>query len=386
MLTRRSFFALVDVLATIHAFVPRGARASVGSVDGRRVADGIRVAWVGGARIIQVAQQSCLPGRALAIEAAHPIHARGSVEARRSLTIVDVLAARGSRPAVDADAREAAHGVGARRAVLAHARPHGALVHVLLAQLARVGRRAAAGVAVDIVHAGRAVLTQVPRAVVDVLLAILAAETHRALALIAEGVHLSTFTIILAWRRVARDVLAFAVLSSVARVAHAFVGAVCVVALPAHTGVAVALHYVIATRAPREARRTRALEGVPQGSALASVATRLRRAVVLHLAMRPGVSLGTGARVSLETLQRAGAAVHARVGIARVGHGYLAQRRHESDGAGAGEGGRGGGRDLDVARAAILAARLGTRVARVQVLAVLAHVHGGAIAIGLLSG
>jgi hypothetical protein len=52
-------FALVNVLAAVDALVAGGARAGVGAVDGAGVADGVLVAGVGGASVVQVAQQTC---------------------------------------------------------------------------------------------------------------------------------------------------------------------------------------------------------------------------------------------------------------------------------------------------------------------------------------
>ena len=116
---------------------------------------------------------------ALAEEAADAVVTRGAVEASGTGAIVDILRAVGSGPAVDADARVAAVGVGAGGAVLADARPQGALVHVLVAVRSRKRRWALARVAVDAIDADGAILAQMTRAIVDILLAILAAETCR---------------------------------------------------------------------------------------------------------------------------------------------------------------------------------------------------------------
>lgn len=115
--------------------------------------------------------------RALTVEAAHPVDARGAVEARGPGAVVDVHGTVLSGPAVDAYAVVRAQRVGARRAVVAHARPHRALVHVHLARVARPLGGTRARVAVHAVHARAAVETGVRYAVVDVLLAVLSAET-----------------------------------------------------------------------------------------------------------------------------------------------------------------------------------------------------------------
>lgn len=115
--------------------------------------------------------------RALTVEAAHPVDARGAVEARGPGAVVDVHRTVLSGPAVDAYAVVRAQRVGARRAVVAHARPHRALVHVHLARVAGPLGGTRARVAVHAVHARAAVETGVRYAVVDVLLAVLSAET-----------------------------------------------------------------------------------------------------------------------------------------------------------------------------------------------------------------
>ena len=101
----------------------------------------------------------------------------GSVETGGAGAVVNVLRTVGARPAVDADARVAAVRVGARGAVLAHVVAVLALVHVDAAEGAGERRRTLARVVVDAVDASRPVLAQVAGTVVDVLLAILPAET-----------------------------------------------------------------------------------------------------------------------------------------------------------------------------------------------------------------
>lgn len=58
-ITELTLLALVDVLGAVDALVAAGAGAGVGAVGGARVADSVRVARVGRARVIQVTQQPC---------------------------------------------------------------------------------------------------------------------------------------------------------------------------------------------------------------------------------------------------------------------------------------------------------------------------------------
>lgn len=83
-----------------------------------------------------------------------------------------------------------------------------------------------------------------------------------------------------------------------------------------------------------------------------------------------------GAGELVEGGKRAGAAVEAGVRIAGVGDGDLAEGSRVADGTGAPEDRAAVGRgDTHVAGASVLTARSGTRVARVRVLTILAHVH-----------
>lgn len=103
--------------------------------------------------------------------------------------------------------------------------------------------------------------------------------------------------------------------------------------------------------------------------------------MILTFALISSKARRTRARVTVQTFQRASATVHARAGVARVGHGDLAQRGRVADRARTLEAGRGVGRGSDVTCAAILTARPGACVARVEMLTVLAHELGGAVAV-----
>jgi len=113
---------------------------------------------------------------ALAVERADPVDAGGSVEADSHGAVVDVDRTVVSGPAIDANAGVAALGVGTGAAVLADVRSQAALVHITFAEFAGKCRRADARVAVDVVHAGGAVLAQITWTVINVLLAVLALE------------------------------------------------------------------------------------------------------------------------------------------------------------------------------------------------------------------
>lgn len=127
VLARRSLFALVNVLGAVDALVAGRTGAGERAVDRARVANGVRVARIRRTGIVQMAQQSSLPGRAQAHEAAHAVDAGRPVEARRTVTVVYIDAAVRPRPAVDTDARIAADRIRTGGSVLAH---RGAIVRV----------------------------------------------------------------------------------------------------------------------------------------------------------------------------------------------------------------------------------------------------------------
>lgn len=112
-------FALIDVFRAVKSLVARCAGAGVGAVDGAGVTDGVSVAGIGCARVIEVAEKTSLPRRALAVKRPNPVDAGGAVEASCACAVVDVDRAFWTSPAVDADAGETADGVGARCSVLA---------------------------------------------------------------------------------------------------------------------------------------------------------------------------------------------------------------------------------------------------------------------------
>lgn len=114
--------------------------------------------------------------RTFAVVTADPVVADAAVQAVALQTVVLVRLAVLADEAVDADALVAALRVLAGALVLAGV-VGGALVHVVSAVLAAPVGRAAARVRVDAVHARGAMLAQMARAVVDVLVAVIASKS-----------------------------------------------------------------------------------------------------------------------------------------------------------------------------------------------------------------
>lgn len=129
-------------------------------------------------------QETGLPGRTLTEEGTNAVVAGGSIEAGLVRAVVDVFPASRARPAVDADAREAAICVGAGSAILADMRSDGALVDVLRAVGSAEVGWAGAGVGVDAVDAGASILAEMTAAVVHINLAVVSREAGLADALV----------------------------------------------------------------------------------------------------------------------------------------------------------------------------------------------------------
>lgn len=279
---------LVDVLGAVDPLVAHRARARERPVDRTGVTDGIRVARIGSARVVQVAQQSRLAGRTPAVEAADAVDTGRPVEAGRVHAVVDVVAAVRTVPAVHADAVVAAVGVGAGRAVLADRRLLDALVHVRLAVLAVEARRTLAVIGVDPVHAGAPVLAHIARAVVDVLLAVFTLEAWWTFAFVGEFGRLLASAPVLARRRRARNVVRFAVFASESGFAHALVRSMRVDAFaPVGARTLDTLLDVLGAGRALKPLRTGALPRIPVGRQVAGapVATRRRSAQILLVAV-----------------------------------------------------------------------------------------------------
>jgi hypothetical protein len=266
---------------------------------------------------------------------------------------------------------------------LADGRPQRALVDVLGAEPPGVRRRALARVRAYAVDARPPVLTLMSRTIVDVLFAVGPAETGRAITGICMLITLATLSAIQTWTGIAGNVLALAVLSCVAFVASARVAAVCVVALAVHARFVPALVLVVLAFGTRESWGTFALVFLPQRGALGPVPARLGRAVVFLLAVFPCVSRCARTLVGLQRPQRASAPVQARPPVTRVRDRYFTQRRTKSQRTQTRKTRRSPGRYPHLTRPAVLTPRSRSCMARIQMLAVLAHVLRRTVAEGV---
>lgn len=103
-----TLLALVNVLRAVDSLVSGGTGALVAAIDGTGVADGVNVTGLRGAGVLEMAQQPGFARCAATVEASDAVDTGGTVETRGARTVVDVGAAVGPGPTVDADARKAA--------------------------------------------------------------------------------------------------------------------------------------------------------------------------------------------------------------------------------------------------------------------------------------
>lgn len=159
--------ALVNILVTLLA--PEAGRAGAGPLAGHLVGVAPRpgLTRVDHALVIQVTQQTSLPVGTHALVLPHLVHAGAAVLAGVHRAVVLVLFTVGALESVDTDALVASLGVATSPVVLAGV-VEGALVHVLQTVTTRPVGGTLAGVGVDTIHTGSAILTNVSVAVIDI--------------------------------------------------------------------------------------------------------------------------------------------------------------------------------------------------------------------------
>lgn len=241
-----------------------------------------------------------------------------------------------------------------------------------------------ARVRVDAVQTGGAVLAQVSRTVVYVRLAVSACEAGRAGTLVVERVDGPTRSAIHAGTGLTRDILRFAKLSCVPGFTNATEGTLGVEACSMHTRSRLALIHVDRARGSAVPRSTDARIRVLLGLTATVIQTRLRGTVVDLVAVLASEAVGAHASVVLQCEQLARGPVVTGLRVAGVGHLDLAHGSRIAHGASTRELGSICDTHLHVARTAVLAAETrAAGVARIGVLAVLAHVERRTVAMRL---
>lgn len=177
-------------------------------------------------------------------------------------------------------------------------------------------------------------MTQIARTVVNVFFAVFASKTSGAAAFVLQRVNLLAYTIVLTWRRITREILAFAVHSRVTWLAEARVRSMGVKTGPVSTRFRMALYDVLRASMSSESRGALALETVLDRRASRPVFTRVVRTMVLGFAMTSSETRGAGAGVLFEALKTASPSVEARTAVAGIGDWDFTERRRIADGTG----------------------------------------------------
>lgn len=172
---RWSLIAFVNVFGTVNAFVATGTGTCVGSVDRARITNGIRMAWIRCASIVQMAQQARFTRNTATIKTTNTIDTGGTIKTGRISAIVDIFTAIRSSPSIYAYTWVSPYCIRACGTILAY-RPRRALVDVILTKFARIIRGAFAAIRVHTVNALAAVLTKISGTIVYILFTIDALE------------------------------------------------------------------------------------------------------------------------------------------------------------------------------------------------------------------
>lgn len=93
--------ALIHILVTCSSSEARWAGADGPATHRVCVTDSILMAGVADTCIIQMTQEACLPHRAGTVERGHTVMAGGPMETHSCSTVIDILTAALTRPAID---------------------------------------------------------------------------------------------------------------------------------------------------------------------------------------------------------------------------------------------------------------------------------------------
>lgn len=177
---------LIHVFCAVSALVALWAGANVLPVQGVGVTQRPLVTRVADTGIIQMAQETRLSLRTQAGEGGHSVNAGGPWSAGSIGTVIDVLAAVISAPAVHTHAAIASVSVGAGASILTSVGLQQTLVHIFCAELPSPLRGTAAIVGIDTIHTNSSILTLMVGAVVDIPLTGAPFKTWQAVAFESE--------------------------------------------------------------------------------------------------------------------------------------------------------------------------------------------------------
>lgn len=175
--TRWSLITFINIFGTIDSFVARCTRTRVWSIDWAGITNGIWMAWIRCASIIQMTQKTRFARNATTIKCTNSINTGSTVETCCTSTIVYIFTAICTSPTIYTDARVTAVCIRASGTILANRRSHQAFVNVIFTVFARIMRWTFTTIRIHTVDTLSTVLTKISRTIVDILFTIDALKT-----------------------------------------------------------------------------------------------------------------------------------------------------------------------------------------------------------------
>lgn len=160
---------------------------------------GSLLTWVADAGIIKVAQQTCASVRAFAEERGNAVMAGSPMIARCTGTVINVLTAVITRPAIHTNTVVAAMSIVAGPTILTRIGHQLTFIHIFCAVLTCVMRWTLAVVCVYSIHTDSTVLTVVAWTIINVVFTVWAGKTWQTAAVISCVSFLNTCASVLAW-------------------------------------------------------------------------------------------------------------------------------------------------------------------------------------------
>lgn len=197
--------ALIHVLVTGSSHKASGTGADGPTVQRVSVTHRTFVTGVTDTGIIQMTQQTCLSNRALAEERGHSVMACGSIKTNCGCTVIDVLSAVVSSPAIHTHTGMSSNDVEAGATIVTCVRLHQAFIDVLSTILSCPFWRTLTVVGVDAINTFASVHTLMARTVVHIILTVVPLKARQTGALIGVVACLPTRAAVLALRRRAGD-------------------------------------------------------------------------------------------------------------------------------------------------------------------------------------
>lgn len=193
--------ALIHVLVASSSNKASGTGANGPTIQRVSVTHRTFITWVTHTGIIQVTQQTCLPNRTLAEKRSHSVMACRPIKTNCCCTVIDVLTAVVSSPAVHTDTGMSSNDVEAGATIVAGIRLHQTFIDVLSTVLSCPFWRTLTIIGVHTIHTFAPVHALMAWAVVHIILTVVSLEARQTCTLIGVVAGLPTCAPVEALRR-----------------------------------------------------------------------------------------------------------------------------------------------------------------------------------------